>query len=371
MRVLQVARQYKPSIGGIENFVEQLALHLQKKGIESEVLTLDRDFSTNEKLLNRSVENGVTVTRIPHFGSRRYPIAFSTIRYLRNFDIIHIHAVDFFIDYLALFKWFHRKPIILSTHGGFFHTKNQYRLKKIYFHSVTRFSVQKAERIVASSHNDYDMFRTISSPNLCVIENGIDFETFHSIQLESVNRNQLVFIGRFSRNKRIDRLLQLVNELKEDIPHIRLKIVGKDYDRLKGPLQEMISEFGINQNVEILESLPQPEMLKVIAQSRYFISASEYEGFGLSALEAMAAGKIPLLSNIPSFQKMVNHGKNGFLLDFNQLDSAIKTVKKAMSLEHQEKIAAAAVNTARRYSWDSVVVRFREVYDQAVQKEFV
>ena len=108
MRILHVIRQYKPVIGGMENFVENLAVHLKEKGIESEVLTLNIDFSTGERFPESSIINGIRVKRIPFFGSRRYPIALSAINYLSDFDLIHIHGVDFLFDYLAGSKRFHK-----------------------------------------------------------------------------------------------------------------------------------------------------------------------------------------------------------------------------------------------------------------------
>ncbi len=178
MKVLQVVRQYKPAVGGLETFVSELATHLQDSGVETEVLTLNRNFVDGTKLPPQSIEAGIKVRRITYFGSKRYPIALSTIRYLTQFDLIHVHAVDSFVDYLSILKPFHRKPIILSTHGGFFHTKNQEKLKQYYFNTVTKLVLKNVNTVIACSNNDASIFERISQNNMKLIENGINVEKY-------------------------------------------------------------------------------------------------------------------------------------------------------------------------------------------------
>ena len=77
--------------------------------------------------------DGAEVVRIPFFGSTRYPLAPSVIKFIRDADVVHVHAIDFFFDYLAWTKPLHRRKLVVSTHGGFFHTPYAARLKQLYF----------------------------------------------------------------------------------------------------------------------------------------------------------------------------------------------------------------------------------------------
>ncbi|WP_054950610.1 glycosyltransferase family 4 protein [Numidum massiliense] len=367
MKVLQIVRQYRPCIGGLENFVYELATHLKQNGVTSDVLTIDEDFVSGEKLPAHSVEDGITVTRIPYKGSKRYPLATSVLQYVHDYDLIHVHAVDFFIDYLSLFKYRYKKPVVLSTHGGFFHTKKQQTLKKMYFNTITRATLKNVDAVVACSENDYETFRAIMPDHLHLIENGINFSEFSTISAKRCHKNNLMFVGRFSQNKRVDRLLLLMKRLKPDFPDLRLKIAGRDFDNLRGTYDRLSREYGIEDNVTIRESLSQEALLTELADSQYFISASEYEGFGLSALEAMAAGRIPFLSNIPSFQKMIDDGRNGFILDFEQIDEVQRTVTDVLRMPHKEGLIGNAIRTAERYSWSSVVKQFIALYDDVLR----
>ncbi len=371
MRILHVIRQYKPVIGGMENFVENLAVHLKRKGIESEVLTLNTDFSNGEKFSESELINGIKVRRIPYFGSRRYPIALSAINYLSEFDLIHIHGVDFLLDYLAGLKPLHKKPMILSTHGGFFHTKKFYLYKKLHFHTLTKLSLRNMRWIVADSEPDYVTFKPISPERIEMIENGINFNLYHTIEQEKGTPNRFIFVGRFSKNKRIDKLLSLIGRLKSDFPDVHLSIVGRDYDNLKGEFMNHIEQYGIGKNVTIHEALSEEDLLREMSRAAYFISASEYEGFGLSSLEAMAAGRVAFLSQIPSFKKMVSDGKNGYLVDFDDMDAVEDKVKQVLRSGVQENVRLAGIETARQNSWETIVNKFIQMYDMIQNEDAV
>src|SRR5687767_6089838 len=124
MRVLEVARQFYPKIGGIESAVLSLSRCLVARGHTVEVLTLDRDLRSRRRIDSPSSIDSIPIHRVSWFGSRRYPIAPSWLRRVDSFDVLHIHAIDFFIDSASFARrvGFHRTPIVVTTHGGIFHT---------------------------------------------------------------------------------------------------------------------------------------------------------------------------------------------------------------------------------------------------------
>jgi alpha-1,3-mannosyltransferase len=130
LRVVQVVRQYTPSRGGLEDVVSNLSRSLSRRGFEVRVVTLDRLFRAPDQVLpTREVIDGIEVVRIPWRGSSRYPIAPQVFRLIGDADLVHVHGIDFFYDALAWTRPFHRKPMIGTTHGGCFHTRNHAALK--------------------------------------------------------------------------------------------------------------------------------------------------------------------------------------------------------------------------------------------------
>ncbi|MGO8586944.1 glycosyltransferase, partial [Rhizobium ruizarguesonis] len=67
--------------------------------------------------------DGIEVVRIPWSGTSRYPLAPQVFRHLADADLVHVHAIYFFFDALAWGRLLHGRPMIVTTHGGLFHTR--------------------------------------------------------------------------------------------------------------------------------------------------------------------------------------------------------------------------------------------------------
>src|SRR6478609_2357717 len=174
MNIVHVVRQFYPAVGGLEGVALELASAQVVAGHRVRVVTLNRLFETNHVLPEHDVVRGAEVVRISYFGSLRYPIAPAVIKFIRDADIVHVHAIDFFFDYLAWTKPLHRKKLVVSTHGGFFHTSYAARLKRLYFLTITRMSLAWYNAVVAVSVNDRELFERIRKRGFICIENGVN-----------------------------------------------------------------------------------------------------------------------------------------------------------------------------------------------------
>ena len=184
MRVAHVVRQYHPSVGGMEDVVRSICGQQRDCGHQSpRIVTLDRLFRNGEGRLPATDRiDDVPVLRLPWAGSSRYPLCPAVLRAIGDADVVHVHGVDFFYDFLAATRLIHRKPLVLSTHGGFFHTEFASPLKNVWFRTITRWSALAYENIVATSENDGRRFSEISGPGrLKVIENGVNTSKYAAV----------------------------------------------------------------------------------------------------------------------------------------------------------------------------------------------
>lgn len=365
MRILHIVRQFPPAVGGLENFVYCLASSQLKAGLEPEVLTLNTVFHGNGTTLPaRDTVDGVPVTRIGWVGSYKYPIAALPPSLLRGFDVIHVHAVDFFADYLPLIRPLHRTPLVLSTHGGFFHTGYASRFKRLFFNTVTRVSVRGYKRVVACSEGDFSLFSPLCRPWLQLVENGVDIEKFAGLGAPDY-RPHFLFIGRFSDNKRLDLLLETFHRLAPLVPDSRLTIIGRDWDGNLAKMTDQVQALKLGARVGILPDLSDAEIRARIGESRFIISASDYEGFGMTLVEGMAAGLVPVASPITSFERIVESARTGLLVDFHHPESAARRIHAFLQQTAPSfgEVRAKSISAARRYGWTETATRFQRIYD--------
>lgn len=315
IRVTHVVRQFYPAVGGMEEVVRNIARHQREvRGHEPKIVTLDRVFREPErKLAAQDMVDGFPVVRLPYSGSERYPVCPSVLRHLSDADVVHVHAIDFFFDYLAFTRPLHRKPLVASTHGGFFHTAFAQRLKQVYFQTVTRTSAWAYDRICATSENDGQLFsKIVSSKKLHVVENGVDVRKYRDKGAKSPVRT-LIYFGRWSSNKGLVDILEFMRVLVARDPQWRLIIAGREYDFDEPRLRSAISSAGVDAVVSVVANPSDDALAALIAQASYFICLSTHEGFGIAPIEAMSAGLTPILSDIPPFRRLREKTQQGII----------------------------------------------------------
>ncbi|MCM2397989.1 glycosyltransferase family 4 protein [Rhizobium sp. S95] len=367
--VVQVVRQYPPSRGGLEDVVSNLSRLLLKRGFRVRVVTLDRLFvDPGTTLPAHDVIDGVEVVRIPWKGSSRYPVAPQVFRHIGDADLVHVHAIDFFFDALAWTRPFHGKPMVATTHGGFFHTKNYAAIKNVWFKTVTRLSASAYRSVVCCSQSDLDLFAQIANRRSVLVENGVDNEKFARLS-SPVPQRRIITIGRFSVNKRLDRLFDTIYALNKIEPGWALDVVGSVSDHSEADIRNEIARRGLEGQVTLHVGLENSEVRKLIGLASLFASASEYEGFGLVAVEAMSAGLVPVLHTNDAYNALGNRHGGIFLADFARPEEAAAAVRKAYQYlsSDPEAVRNAMIDAAATHAWASVADRYAAIYEDALR----
>lgn len=364
--IVQVVRQYPPAQGGLEDVVSNLSRALCARGFRVRVITLDRVFSAPARQLAAfEVMDGVEVVRIPYLGSSRYPVALSVFRHLADADLVHVHGVDFFFDALALGRFMHGAPMVATTHGGFFHTRKYARIKKIWFQTLTRLSASAYAAIACCSASDLALFRTIQPEHSVLVENGVDTAKFANLASPRPVK-RMITIGRFSENKRLDRLLEMMAALVARDAEWRLDIAGSPSDLSATDVNALIDKNGLRQHVSLHVSADNDRLKQLISQSSLFVSASAYEGFGLVAVEAMSAGLLPVLHRNDAYAALAARHKDIHLADFAIPQTSADDILRAYdALSNNINLRADLQAATFSYSWERVAQRYIELYRKA------
>jgi len=179
--------------------------------------------------------------------------------------------------------------------------------------------IGRTDQLVGNSQSVVEFYQQLGVPNekLACVPNGIDCPPPVAIDRPRMLRelgwpeNAFVmgFIGRLAEQKRVDDLIFAVETLRQTRPNLRLLIIGD------GPRRERLEHFaadvGCTDHVRFVGH--QTDTARWLALLDVFGLASSFEGMSNSLMEAMAAGKPAIVSDIPPNRELVIQGETGFL----------------------------------------------------------
>lgn len=363
--VLHICTDFWPSTGGIENFVLSLAKRSNASGFRASVLCFDRINGGTRALAAQDSIEGVSVTRIPYIDLKFYKPTWLPLPLLRSNDIIHVHGVGAPLDYAVITKLLHRRPIIVSTHGGIFHTKTLLPLKRLYFFGVARAALKGVDSVVACSSSDEVLFRRISD-RVVLIENAVSIDEHLRLPLARKVPGRCLYVGRLSQNKGVPSLLHAFAEAKRMGAQFCLRLVGPDREGRSREYRALAQSLGIDQEVCFVGEVGDAELLSEYEQAENFVSASTYEGFGLSALEARAAGCRLMVQANEAFISLFAKDSGAHLIDFSKHQAAGAVVQKLLALRPSHSEPNERRDVAR-YSWEIKIREWQALYEQKVQ----
>jgi alpha-1,3-mannosyltransferase len=130
----------------------------------------------------------------------------------------------------------------------------------------------------------------------------------------------------------------------------------------------MAEAAGVGRATEIIASPSESDIRGLMGQCSVFASASEYEGFGLAAIEGMSAGLFPVLNDIPPFRRCVERHRLGSVVDFSDSERAAERF-----LAEWESVASdygahrrRAIDASSHYRWSHVSEQYEAVYNSVL-----
>lgn len=371
MRILHVTNHTIPCVGGIENAVWGSARVQAREGHKVEIVAFDTCTSGKMKLSHHEMLEGVLFHRFPQqmMGNfYRFPIAWKFIDLARKADIIHVHGFGGWLDQLLLMRPLIKGKLIVTTHGGIFHTPHRSGFKHAYLQWL-KHAGKGIDMLICGSQNDYAQYHHIGKQQQVIVD-GVAIESLLELHLTKKNKLHFLFVGRLSENKHVEKVLEALALLVPKNPKIRLHIVGEDWEGLLKGLESKAAELKIQKNVEFHGKISDKELEKRYQQSAFFVSASAYEGFGMSAIEGMAAGCIPILNSIPTFEEFVGEkSQRGWVTDFSDSRVAATIIQKALKTP-TTKISAMrkrAREYATAFDWNIVAKKQLEIYERLLR----
>ena len=364
MRVVLAVFRYVPALGGATRHVQLLAEGMAAAGHSVTVVTQSEPNTPREEAIR-----GVRVLRLGMRKVAGYRVPRGYRRALRALDADvfqlngnRIWCVDFYLPFARSFEW----PQAIMPMGFYHYWMRRGFVRWLYYQRYLPGRLQAFDGYVALTPGEKGQVVGWGYPaeRARVIPVGIDLAEFASPSpLRDAERASwslntphiAVYVGGLYDNKRVDRLVRAVSATRGEWG---LVVAGRDVPSHPYDLSHcsaLARQLGAP--VRFLGDVPRERILAALGAADAYLQGSQFEGFGIGLLEAMAAGRPFVAFDAGAARELASSGA-GVVVGS---EAEMATVLASMT-PRLEEMGRAALSTVRAYSAGQMVDRTLDLY---------
>ena len=254
-----------------------------------------------------------------------------------------------------------RIPVVIESHLARGHEaiKMGATERLIYALFPTDRAISKARLLIALTEGDAAQWRKVHR-NVQIIPNPV---TYYPESLTHVAKDEkrIIAVGRFSPQKRFDRLIDAFAMISHKYPEWHVEIYGGSTAEGRENLMRYIAGKGLSDCVRVYP--PTSDIYTAYQRSQFFVLSSDFEGFGLVIVEAMACG-IPVVSTDCPYgpSEIIEDGKTGLLAKMDAKDLAEKMEWMIAHEEERQLMGSSARQAAARYRKENIMPQWEQAY---------
>ena len=362
-----------PTYGGSGAVATALGLELARRGHEVHFITYAMPFRLRgyaERVYFHEVET--RMAHYPLFEHFPYTLALASkqheVALREGLDLLHVHYA---IPH-ATTAWLAREMlaaerplrVITTLHGTDITLVGQ----ESSFFAITRFSIERSDAVTAVSRYLADETRRafgLPDMDIPVISNFVDLEEYHPCEegepcagIAPDGHKVITHISNFREVKRVRDVVRVFARIRRAMP-ATLLMVGDGPER--EPAEQEARDLAVAADVRFLGRLDQ--VANLLQATHLFLLPSQTESFGLAALESMACGAPVVASRSGGLPEVIEDGVTGILEPPGSVEAmGRRAIELLRDEQKHRKMAAAALEVARRYSADAVVPEYEALY---------
>ena len=361
-----------PTFGGSGVLATELGKALADKGHHVHFITYQQPVRLNVFSANIFYHE-VSVPTYPLFDYPPYELALAStmvdVILNHNLDLLHVHyaiphASAAYMAKQILLKTGRDIPVITTLHGTDITLVGRDKT----YEPVVTFSINESDAITAVSQNLKDeTYRWFAiTKDIEVIENFVDnsrykkpIDAFRKV-IAPDDEKIIIHASNFRKIKRVDDVIKIFANVHEKIPS-KLLLVGDGPERRS--MEDLAKQLHVHDDVRFLGKQEQIE--EILLVSDLFLLPSEYESFGLAAMEAMAAN-VPVISSDAGGLPEINiNGETGYTAAVGDVETmsacAINLLSNEDLLAQFRKNAKAQ---ALKFDLQNIVPRYEKLYSR-------
>ena len=322
--------------GGIMFLCLDLAKESSKIGHDVTIFTTDLDFANNPKTFNKKLPR---IEKIGNFLINRSHVWLSIQLFFvspgiyrqlikHKSDIIHTIGIRSFQSLIAAYVAKKKKiPLVISDQGGLTTHPEQTSnfLKRFLFilqKPFVNYIINTATKISVPNDYEKNIFLKFSDKSkINVIKNGINLDILTSKQINfkskyNIDNDYVLFLGRFSKIKGIDTLIESINIIKSDITNLNIKFIfmGVDFG-FESKMLKMIKNYNLENIIKIIKNPPREDVIAAYRESKFLVYPSRWELSPLTPLEGFAFKKTIISTTAHGIPSTIQHNQNCILVE--------------------------------------------------------
>jgi len=359
LRIAQVTPGYYPHIGGVEKVVQSISEEMVKKGHEVEVLTIGAQ-DVRDKGEQPFILNDVAIKRFPASGPFRYAKGLYShlIAQKLKYDIVHAHSFHTLLPLLACQAKEKAGFKLILT--GYYHGQGGKRLTNLLLHSG-RFwfsrVYQKADLILGLTEFEKCLLKQhfhLPESKIRIIPSGVAVEKISCVRPlgKSGEEKILLIVSRLEKYKNIHLAIRAVPYLPEDY---RLVIIGDGPYRQQ--LESYVNTLDLKERVSFLGQFPEEEVYQWYKICNLVLNLSSLESFGLTVIEALAAGKPVLVNNISALNDLAQKFTGATAVNIRQTppQELARVIKECVLMPYPQP-------NLSEYRWETIAEKITNTY---------
>jgi len=368
-----------PTFGGSGVLATELGKALADEGHQVHFITYQQPVRLN--VFNANIfYHEVRVPTYPLFDYPPYEVALAStmvdVIMNHDLDLLHVHyaiphaSAAYMAKQIVKSKNGRNVPVITTLHGTDITLVGRDKT----YEPVVTFSINQSDAITSVSQNlREETYRNFPiTKEVEVIPNFVDVARFNKKPFDAFKKvlapngeKILLHASNFRKVKRVDDVIKVFVEVQKEIP-AKLLMVGDGPER---PVVENLARnLGVADHVRFLGK--QDQMEEIMAVSDLFLLPSEYESFGLSALEAMAASVVVISSNAGGLPEIIQQDITGFMANVGDVSAmssfAIGILKNEQRLQEMKD---AAYQRACLFDIKNIVPQYELIYKRYCRLE--
>jgi N-acetyl-alpha-D-glucosaminyl L-malate synthase BshA len=362
-----------PTFGGSGVLATELGKALAQKGHQVHFITYQQPVRLNGFIPNIFYHE-VQVPTYPLFDYPPYETALAStmVDIIKNnhLQLLHVHYAIPHASAAYMAKKILEGdgiiiPVITTLHGTDITLVGRDKT----YAPVVAFSINQSDAITAVSHNLCDeTYKTFKiKKSIEVIHNFVDVQRFNRKPIDAFKKviapggeRVLLHASNFRKIKRVEDVVKIFYEVQKRIPS-KLLFVGDGPERATA--ENLSRDLGICDDIRFVGK--QEQMEDILAIADLFLLTSDYESFGLAALEAMAAGVPVVSTNAGGLTEINVPGVTGYM--GNVGDVATMSQQAISILEDDEVLKTfkeAAAQHAYKFDIGTIVPQYEKLYER-------